>query len=274
MALDIKQIFLFIISTVLICLLPASTYAQKLGDSDAPVEIAADNSLEWLQKKQQYVANGNVEVTQGLSKIFSDKLVADYRENKQSGDIEIWQLTAYGNVRIQNETSKIQGNKAIYDVNTGLSIITGDNLKLTLPDQTITARERMEYNSNNGIAKAIGSAKIVRGSDILSANSITANFLKDNTGKQQLSTATANGNVTIQTPDETLTGNHAKYNAVQNTAQITGNVKLKRGPNILEGARAEVNLATNVSKMFGAPKSGKRVKGVFFPSSQPKTGNN
>ncbi len=262
----VRTLFLIIV----IFTFPNAANAQQLGMQDAPVEISADNSLEWLQKEKQYVANGKVIVTQGTAKIFCDKLIADYRENEKTGNTEIWQLTAYDNVKLENQDSTAHGDKAVYNVDTGLSVLTGNNLSLKTPDQTITATERMEYNINKGIAKAIGNAKIIRNSDTLSANSITAHFKKDANGKQVLKTANSNGNVTIKTPDETLTGNNGIYNAVTNTAEITGNVKVVRGPNTLEGARAEINLTTNISKMFGAPNSGKRVKGVFFPSSKSK----
>ena len=154
----------------------------------------------------------------------------------------------------------------------GVATLTGHNLKLTTPDQTITASERMEYDTVKNIAKAVGSAKILREPDTLNANIITANFTKDADGKQVLKTAHASGGVIIKTPEETLTGDHGTYNAAQNTAKVTGNVKIVRGPNVLEGSRAEVNLTTNISKMFGSPESGKRVKGVFYPGSRKKEG--
>lgn len=262
---------LLITLTILIGFLPLQASAQELGQNDAPIEISADNSLEWMQEDQQYIANGNVEVTQGDAKIYANKLIADYRENETTGATEIWQLTALENVRLINADTTATGNKAIYNIDTGLSVITGNNLKLTTPEQVITARDALEYNFDKGIAKAIGNAKIIQGQDTLSANTITANFSKDSKGKQALKTATANGGVTIKTSDETLTGNKAIYNATNNTAEVLGNVKIVRGPNILEGARAEVNLTTNLSKMFGNPNDGKRVKGIFFPSSKPQT---
>ncbi len=245
--------------------------AQELGNSDDPIEISADNSLEWQQKQKQYVANGNVIVTQGTNKIFADQIIADYRENETTGNTEIWQLTALENVRLENDANKATANKATYNIDTGLSTLTGGNLKLTLPDdQTITAQERMEYNINEGVAKAIGNAKIKRGVDTLNANTITAYLTKDSNGKQKLKTAKANGRVQIKTADETVTGDKANYNAINNTAEMMGNVKIKRGSNILEGDRAQVNLNTNISKIFGNANNGKRVKGVFFPSSRPK----
>lgn len=248
------------------------SYAQSTGNnisgSKDPVEISADNTLEWLQNQKQYIANGNVEAQQGDVTIFTDKLVADYKDDNKGGNVEIWQLTATSNVTLKNLDSTATGDNAVYNVETGLATLTGQNLKLTTPDQIITASKRMEYNANQGVAKAVGNAKIIREKNTLTAQTIIANFARDKAGKQTLKTAKANGNVKIKTPDEILTGNSGVYNAVTNTAEITGNVKIVRGPNVLEGARAEVNLTTNVSKMFGAPNSGKRVKGVFFPSSQ------
>jgi lipopolysaccharide export system protein LptA len=249
-------------------LLPTASFAQNIGNNQEPIEISADHTLEWLQNKNQYVANGNVKAKQGDVTILAEKLIADYKDNNESGNIEIWQLTAQENVRIKNIDSTATGDYAVYNVETGLATLTGKNLKLTTPNQIITAQKTMEYHVNKGIAKAIGNAKIIREKNTLSAQVITANFSKDKNGKQTLSTAKASGGVKIKTPDETITGNSGIYNAKNNTAKISGNVKITRGPNTLEGYRAEVNLTTNVSKMFGSPNSGKRVKGVFFPSSK------
>ncbi len=255
-------------------IIPWPVSAQDIANNEAPIEISADNSLQWLQDKQQYIANGNVIVTQGTSKIMCDRLVADYRDNKTTGQTEIWQLTAYDNVRLMQDDNSAQGDIATHNIDTGLSTLTGQNLKLTMPEQTITASERLEYNMNKGRAKAVGDAKIMRGTDSLSAQNIDARFGKNTSGKQVLQSAIATGGVVIITPDEKLTGNKATYNAVKNTADVTGNVVVTRGPNKLEGARATVNLATNVSQMFGAPKSGGRVKSIFYPSSRPKEEGN
>lgn len=250
----------------------ASAYAQNTptlgGGSKEPVEISAGKTLEWHQKDKQYIADGSVEAKQGDVTILAEKMIADYHDNNKGSNVEIWQLTAEQNVQIKNADSTATGDKAVYNVDTGIAILTGNDLKLTTPDQVITAQERMEYDTVNGKAKAVGNAQIIRGTDTLNANSITANFIKDKDGKQSLKTANASGNVIIKTPEETLTGDNGFYNAANNTAEVKGNVKIVRGPNMLEGDRAEINLTTNVSKIFGSPESGKRVKGIFFPSSK------
>jgi len=262
----IKIITLFFLFSSIINLAHAQGINPVEGNKK-PVEISAGKTLEWHQKDKQYIADGDVEAKQGDVTILSNKLVADYRDNEKGGNVEIWQITAEKNVQIKNIDSTATSNKAVYNVETGIAVLTGGNLKLTTPDQVITAIQRMEYNTNNGQAKAVGNARIVRGSDTLTANTLTANFVKDINGKQTLKSASAIGNVIIKTPEETLTGNNGFFNAKSNTAEVKGNVKIVRGPNTLEGDRAEINLKTNISKMYGSPKTGKRVKAVFFPGS-------
>lgn len=147
----------------------------------------------------------------------------------------------------------------------------------------VAVKERMEYYPNTRQAKAIGNAKVVRAKDTLSANVITATFKDDKAPNTQttnnnapatgnLDRIDAEGNVVIVTPTETLRGKRGVYRAATNTAEITGDVKIERGPNIIEGQRAEVDLTTNISKMYGGEKGGGRVRGLFFPGSQPKSG--
>lgn len=264
-----RFLILFFITLII---LPLPAHAQNIpgmnGDTKNPVEISAGKTLEWHQNDKQYIADGDVEAKQGDVTILADTLVADYREDNKGGNVQIWQLTADKNVRIKNTDSTAVGDKAVYNVDTGVAILTGESLSLTTPDQVITALERMEYDTANGKAKAVGNAKIKRGSDTLTANTLTANFSKDQDGKQTLNSAQANGNVTIKTPDETITGDNGFYNADNNSVEVKGSVKIVRGPNVLEGERAEVNLTTSVSKIFGSSSGDTRVKGVFFPGSK------
>ena len=266
----------------LLTLLAAPAMAQQ-ANSDQPIEITASKTVEWLRNEKQYVARENVVVKQGNMTILSDLLTADYRDGA-SGSMEIWQITADGNVRIKDDKNTAYGDKGVYDVTQGVAVLTGENLRLISPDQTVTAEDRMEYHSNERMAKAIGNAKVVRAKDTLTADTITAYF-KDQPASAAAATAKpatnavgggsldrieADGNVVIKTPTETLRGSKAVYRADTNIAELTGKVKIERGPNVMEGSRAEVNLNTNVSKMFSSGKDGGRVRGVFFPGSEKK----
>lgn len=265
--------------------------APAPANNGQPIEITATETVEWLRNQKQYVARKDVIVKQGAMEIHSDLLTADYREGAQSS-MEIWQLTAEGNVKILDETTTAYGDHGVYDVSKGVAVLTGNDLKLVSPDQTVTARDRMEYHANERLAKAIGNATVVRAEDTVKADTLTA-FFKDEAAGAAPAAATdpakakpansplggggnidrleADGNVVITTPTEKIYGSKAIYRADTNIANITGKVRLERGENVLEGNRAEVNLNTNVSKMFGSEKEGGRVRGVFFPGSE---GNN
>ncbi|MCB1530399.1 MAG: ostA-like family protein [Rhodospirillales bacterium] len=265
--------------TILVfCLLalPAEGRAQQNPagpnpGSDDPVEITAGQTLEWHRGAKQFIARGQVVAAQGDVSLHCETLSADYRENTQSS-MEIWQLTAQENVRIQDKTTTAFGDRAVYDIDKGYAVLTGKNLKLQSPDQTVTAQDRLEYWSAKGEAQAVGHAKVVRGKDTIYADRLRAVFKENAQGKQEVEILEALGNVVIVTPSEKLFGDKGIYRAASNKAELIGNVRIERGPNKLEGSRAEVDLTTEVSKIFGAPESGGRVRGVFYPGSEKKSG--
>lgn len=260
------------------------TQPMPTANNAQPIEITATKTVEWLRDQSQYVARENVIVTQGAMSIHSDLLTADYREGAETS-MEIYQLTAEGNVQIKDDTNTAYGEKGVYDVTAGIAVLTGSDLKLVSPDQTVTATERMEYHSNERLAKAIGNATVRRPKDTLKADTITAYFADDKApatasaspnaalGGGKLDRLEGEGHVVITTPTEILYGNKAIYSAAKNTAELIGNVKIERGPNVLTGNRAEVDLATNISKLYGSEKEGGRVRGVFFPDSKNKSDN-
>lgn len=256
------------ISLILIATFFISAAAHAQESEDTPIEVSAGQALEWNQKEQQYIARGDVVITQGNTTVKADTVIADYRDGKGS-KTQIWRLTAIDNVIISDAENTLYGDKGIYLVDGGIASVTGENIKLTMPDQVITATEKMTYAADKGTASAIGNAKVLRGEDTLTAARLDVFFQKDGNGKNTLQKIEAIDRVKIVTPQETLTGDKGVYNALNDSATINGNVKIVRGPNILEGTRATVNLSTKISKIYGNEKTGGRVKGVFFPGSTP-----
>jgi len=248
---------------------PLMATVNVAQNSAAPIEISAGQALEWRQKELQYIARGDVVITQGDMQVKADEVIADYKTGAND-KTEIWRLTASGNVIINDAENTIIGDKGVYIIEGGIASMTGANLKLTAPNHVITASQKMEYASDKGTASAVGNAKVISGDETLTASRMDVTFIKDSAGKNQLSTITASGGVTIKTPLETLKGNNGIYNAQKQTARVNGNVVITRGPNSLKGERADVDLKTKVSKIFGDEKTGERVKGVFFPGSAPQ----
>ncbi|MBX2834208.1 MAG: ostA-like family protein [Micavibrio sp.] len=246
-------------------------------NSSEPIEVTADKTLEWHRGATQFIAKGNALAKQGASSIAAQALTADYRKNAGSS-MEIYHLKAQGGVVLTSDDNKAYGEVGDYDLDEGLATLTGDNLRMESPDQTVTAEQIFHYQVALGKLSAIGAAKVVRpkvdgsGTDTLEAEKITATMKKNEQGEQVLDTLEAFENVVITTPTEVVMGEYGIYNSVTNKAELKGNVKIVRGQNTLEGVRAEVDMTTNVSRIFGSGsgsgggESG-RVRGVFYPGS-------
>lgn len=258
-----------LLSLFILCAMPLPAVAQN----KEPIEITADKTLEWHRTELQYVANGNAIVKQGGTTIKGDRITADYRSSAKS-DMDIYRLTASGNVSIDDKGNVATGEKLVYDIDTGIATMTGQALTMTSPEQTVTATEKFEYTVNQGMIKAIGNAKVVRGTDTLHSDIITAFLVEDEQGQNSLDRLEGDGNVKIVTPTEMLTGHRGIYNAKSNTATVTGAVKITRDQNVLTGERAEIDLTTSISRLFGASiedgQTGGRVRGVFYPGESKK----
>jgi lipopolysaccharide transport protein LptA len=127
---------------------------------------------------------------------------------------------------------------------------------------TITAL----YNENDAIevyqVTAAPNATLIRENQELTAYEVVADF--DN---GELSQVTANGDVILQSEGETLYGDKAIYDTIEQTVVITGNVRIEQGQNILEGNRAVFDLTTNISTMTGGASGNDRVRAVFYGRS-------
>ncbi|MCC7305311.1 MAG: ostA-like family protein [Alphaproteobacteria bacterium] len=245
----------------------SSSALAPAAPGKGPLEITADETLEWHRNEKLFIARGQAQALQGDTAVNADTLSANYDEKKTGGGMKISKVNADGNVVITSREAKAYGEKADYDLDKGYALMTGGNLRLETKDQVVTARERFEYEVAAGRLTAVGDAKVKRIDDTLRADKISAVMKNNEKGQRVLDTLEARDNVVITTPTEVVTGSYAIYRAATNKAEMTGGVKITRGPNVLEGQRAEVDLATNVSRIFGNGPGTGRVKGVFYPDS-------
>jgi lipopolysaccharide export system protein LptA len=241
---------------------------------DAPIEISADNALEWDRNNRRYLARGHAIAKQKEFQVEADLLTADYSE-KPDGGTEITRLTAEGHVVLTNGDARAYGDRAVYQVLDGKAVMTGGDLRAGNAETLLTAKENFEYYATEGRIVANGAPVITQGDSRLTADRITAWTAKnaDETENERqaqsggIDRAEAAGNVVITTPRERATAARAVYTASKNVIELIGNVVLHQGENRLEGGRAEMNTKTKLSRMFGAQAKGGRVKGVFYPDS-------
>ncbi len=247
----------------------AQTLNFASGDSDAPIQVDADEGIEWEQERQIFTARGNAVAERGNVKVRADVLQAYYRK-KPAGGTDIWRLDADGNVRINSDSEKAFGEKGIYDVDNAILVLSGSKVGLITADDKITATRQLEWWEKKGMAVARGNALAVRGERRLSADVLVAHFQKNKSGKNRIWRVEAFDNVHIVTDTVTVTAARAVYNADSSIATLTGSVKITRGENQLNGCSAEVNMETGISKLHGcgqAGSSGQRVRGLLSPGA-------
>ncbi|AWK86204.1 hypothetical protein DEW08_08030 [Azospirillum thermophilum] len=232
-----------------------------------PVEINADQAIEWHQDVRAYVARGNASAKRNDSTVFADVLTAYYREVPGKGN-EVFQLLAEGNVRIISPNQQVFGDRGIYDVDKKIAVVTGSNLKLITQKDVVTARDSLEYYEDRELTVARGDALAVRGTDRMRADVLIGRLRKMPDGSTQMERIDGSGNVVVTTATDVALSDKLVYSVADNTAVLIGNVKITRGDNQLNGEAAEMNMNTKVNRVISGPEAG-RVNALLIPGQQP-----
>ncbi len=257
---------------VMLCVAGVSQ-AQSLSlggvKGDVPIEVYAEDGIEWQQDGSLFVARGNARAVRGEVEVLSDELRTHYRENPD-GQSEVWRLDAIGKVRIISNSETAYGNRAIYNADQKVLVIDGDNPRLVSGQDTLTASQQLEYWELKSFAVARGDAVAIRDKKQVRADVLVAHLKPDAKGQTHVYRVDAYDNVRIRTERETATGDRGVYNVDSGVATLTGRVKLVRDDNELRGCRAQVNLNTGISKLFACANQGgsSRVQGTFIPKNR------
>ncbi|WP_084112222.1 LptA/OstA family protein [Belnapia moabensis] len=293
--------------------LPLHAMAQGIDMSQGgPVDVTASDGIEWRQAEQVVIARGNARAIRGNVTVYADRLLARYRSQARpsetqagavrpaaaagspdqalgGGSNEIWRLEAEGNVRIVTETDTARGDRAVYDIDQAVLVLTGrGEVSLTTPSQVITAKDSLEYWSARKMAVARGNAVVVdnaEGGRRIAADTLVSYMLdgpgqanatpapppvaakpgeKPVPGQGKVDRVEAFGNVEIRTATDVVRGDRGVYSAQTGMARLLGNVRITRTDNQINGQEAIVNLRTNVARLVSAP--GARVQGLIMPN--------
>lgn len=289
--------------------IPLRAGAQAIDMSHGgPVDVTALDGLEYDQNAMTVTANGNARAVRGDVTVRADQLIAHLRkkagatapnpaaphtpqsaaDQAENGGNEIYRLEAIGHVFIDTPTDHAEGaDHGIYDIDQAVLILTGPALKLTTPQEVITARDTLEYWSQRHMAVARGHALVVAtdgrriAGDTLVAyttdpqsstphpkpvQNASASAGTDPFGASgKLQRVEAFGHVVIQTATEIVTGDRGVYMPDTGIARLIGHVHITRGLNQLNGEEALVNMKTGISTLQERP--GARVEGLVVPNS-------
>jgi lipopolysaccharide export system protein LptA len=288
-------------------LLAGAAWAQAVDlNQGGPIEVTARDGIEWRQHDQLVIARGAARAVRGGVTIDSELLLARYRprggapaetrpaSEGPGGASEIWRLEAEGSVVITTATDRAEGDRAIYDLDQAVMVLTGQNLRLTSPDNVLTARDSVEYWPQKRMAVARGDAVVVTKDDKrVRADVLVAYFREAPTepatvprpqpartaaqaspgAGSTLDRVEAYGRVEIRTAEEVVRGDTGVYTPPNSIARLLGNVRIVRGDNVLTGCEAIVNMDTGISRLVACPNA--PVRGIIVPGqgqNLPATG--
>ncbi len=233
-----------------------------------PVEVNADQAIEWHQDVRAYVARGNASAKRGESTVFADVLTAYYREVPGKGN-EVFQLVAEGSVRVVSPTQQVFGDHGVYDVDKQIAVVTGKALKLITTKDVVTARDSLEYYEARELTVARGDAVAVRGTDRMRADVLIGQLKKLPDGTTQMERIDGSGSVVVTTATDVAVSDKLIYSITDNVAVLIGNVKITRGENQINGESAEMNMTTKVNRVIAGPNAG-RVNGLLISGQKPE----
>ena len=286
----------------------ATAQVPGQADSGQPVQIQADSGIEWQQDQHLYIARGNAVATRGAGEVHADTLIAHYREAKNGntgGNSEIYRVDAEGHVTIKRDAQTAVGDNAVYDVDQGILVLTGQGLKLITATDTVTARDTLEWYDQKQIAVARGDAVAIRNGKTIKGDILTSYMIKTppqqakpgapagrppaapsgkppatptaapagaSTEESKISRIDAQGHVVVMNATDTGHGDFGVYNADSGIATLIGNVVIVRAKDVIKGQYAVMDLNKNVSRMLpasnapGSPRQ--RVEGLFVRQEQ------
>jgi len=295
-------------------LLSRSASAQAINMTQGgPITVTSQGGIEWRQPQQEVIAEQSAKAVRGNVTVTADQLIAHYRKKAGApgqpaaagaagsgssdgleGGNEIYLLEGQGNVHIFTATDQAVGDHGAYDMDQGVLVLTGHDLKMTTPTYVVTSRDSLEYWSNEHMAVARGDAVLVTNTgrriaaDVLvaytnpgpasggqPAAAKTAVAAKpgqpadaidptDPATSGSLKLVNAIGHVVIMTATDIVQGDRAVYDPALGIARIAGHVHITRGQNELVGSEALVNMKTGISRLLS--RSRDQVKGLIMPN--------
>jgi lipopolysaccharide export system protein LptA len=238
------------------------------GAAGTPIEIEAEQGIEWRRNENLYIARGNATAKRGDLMVRADMLTARYRA-RASGGSEIWQIEAIGHVTMTAPGRTIHGDRAVYSLDDRVLKVTGEGVRIVTEDETVSAEESLEYRERDRTVIARGNATVAQGERRVRADTMTGFFEQLADKSLELVRVAADGNVQLRTKNTVAQGARAEYDLRAEIMTLSGGVKVTNDNNQFNGDNAEVNLKTGVSRLLGGADGSGKVKSLIMPSAEP-----
>ncbi|EHH69245.1 LptA/OstA family protein [Gluconobacter morbifer] len=201
------------------------------------------------------------------------------------GSLELYRIEARGHVHIYNQTDQGWGDHALYDMDQAVMVMTGKHLKLTTPQDVLTARDVMEYHSRTRMSVGRGDATVTTNDGKQVKADVLVSFSKPEApppagqpqqasqndaagplggGSSKLDRAYGWGHVVLRTQTQTATGDRGVYMFDTQIARLVGHVHVTQGQNQNNGSQAIVNMKTGIATML--PGTDSPIQGLVVPN--------
>jgi lipopolysaccharide export system protein LptA len=295
--------------------LPRLAHAQGIDLSGGgPIDVTSRDGFEWRENEQKVIASGDARAVRGNVTVTADQLIAYYRkkpgtaappsqtpaaapakpgDDSETGSNEVYRLEADGNVHIYTPTDEAVGDKAIYDIDQAVLVMTGHAMKLTTPQDVMTARDSMEYWSQKHMAVGRGDAVVITTDGRRISADVLVGFTRPNdapppaatrvsaaagpaagspakapddpvAASGKLERVEAYGNVEVRTQADIGRGDRGLYLTDTGVARLIGHVRITHGQNQMNGPAADVNMKTGIGHLVSL--RGERVQGLIIPN--------
>ena len=123
-------------------------------------QISARDSLEYWEKRSLAVARGDAIAVRGDRRLAADVLHGHFKK-EPDGTSKIHEIEAFDNVLISSPEEIVRAEHGIYDIESGIAVLTG-SVKITRGQNQLNGA-RARVNLNTGVSSIIGGKQGVRG---------------------------------------------------------------------------------------------------------------
>ena len=150
--------------TFLLLLFSVPAMAQQ----GSPIEVTADNALEWNRAEKTFKASGNAAIIQGESSIKAPTIKAFYDEGDS---ITIRQVVAEPDALLKQPEETLTAQKVTADFASGvLSTVTATGNVVMKTDKETLYGDMATYDANKRVITVTGHVRIEQGKNLLTGS--------------------------------------------------------------------------------------------------------
>ena len=245
----------FIIYIVNLCFLSPS-FADETNTNS--LEITANENLEWDQKQNKIIAQGNAQVKTNNFIINAEVITGSYIGKIDKGNIK--NLVAVKNAEFSSQKTNIKANKIVYDFINEIIDVKGKNIEMAFEKGLILSEKSLIFYNLDKKALVEGNVFInINNKGNIKAEKVSV--LIDQKGEVSSVKAINNVEIFLDELEQNLFSDEAIFDNNASRIDLVGNIVLYYGESFLKGDRAYIDLKKGISKISSDNKG--NVSGSF-----------